>query len=255
MLWCCFILGFGVDELVLVLGQHTKLLSISRQPRTSAKVLERRGHWSIRKVKSLVFPFGKYEASRFYELTPSACSACAAWPVGFSSCLAFFQLCECMRRALNALKPIGPDQRRTVEEFWFWLLRLCLRHCYGIQRTLKCVSMCCGFQGVPLVVSHRRRARRGSRMRLKSMASQCFHHCNFSSEQMQQIGGSRLVRCTWQVMMTSRFCYRSTEAQVLRIQEIQPVKGSACSGFVLQEPRWDVPSSAFGILWSLRTVF
>ena len=69
-----------------------------------------------------------------------------ALPVGFSSCLAFFQLCECMRRALNALKPIGPDQRRTVEEFWFWLLRLCLHHCYGIQRTLKCVSMCCGFR-------------------------------------------------------------------------------------------------------------
>ena len=34
---------------------------------------------SIRKVKSLVFPIGKYEASRFYELTPSrACSACTA---------------------------------------------------------------------------------------------------------------------------------------------------------------------------------
>lgn len=146
----------GVD-----FGSTYKALSISRQPPTSAKVLERRGHWSIRKVKSLVFPVGKYEASRFYEPTPSACSACAAWPVGFSSCLAFFQLCECMRRALNALKPIGPDQRRTFEEFWFWLLRLCLRHCYGIQRTLKCASMCCGFQGVPLVVSHRRRARRG----------------------------------------------------------------------------------------------
>ncbi len=89
--------------------------------------------------------YWKYELSRFYQLTPStACSACTAW--GFSSCLAFFQLCECMRRALNALKPIGPDQRRAFEEFEFWLLRLCLHPCYGIQRTLKCVSKCCGFK-------------------------------------------------------------------------------------------------------------
>ena len=105
MWWCCFILGFGVDELVLILGQHTKLCQSPGSLELQPRYWERRGHWSIRKVKSLVFPVGNMRlAASMNWLPPRVVPACRLLKL------------PCVLPALRVHAPCT----QCTETYWTW---------------------------------------------------------------------------------------------------------------------------------------